>query len=295
MSYVLSYPYDIIKSYMFVEETSFATPPASPTFISAGPLVSQSQSTEIGNIKYRAVGSRDVNTGIKTAENYSFSINYNPIDTTLINYGISLPGGAGTIEKSLTFLKSQRMNNVENYILFKGCRTDSITVEVKSDGAVNVTQDFIASTITTPSTTHGLTGTPTFPPNPTQIPWTHFLPGAGPFTFNSVVVDTDSFSMTVNNNINKVYINGETIPKFVDPTQREITFSFDTFWKDTTLIADNKSFTARSMEYKLSTDKKLVFTNAYLEKNDTGDDTGSTDPKKQSLSGYATGVAIASY
>jgi hypothetical protein len=295
VSYQLTGGWLVVKSPQYIEEATYGVTPSSPTFVTAGPLVSMADSQNIPSLKYRQIGSRDIYAMIKTGEEYSFELTFNPIDATLIGYGINLPAGTGTIEKSLSFVKSQKLNNVENYIVYTGSKCDQITIEVTADGAVNTTMSFICKNISTPATTPGFTGTPTYAATPTLIPWQNWTPGAGPLTINSTIVDTDSFSMTVTNNIQMVKINGETTPKFVDPTVRDITFSFDTLFKDIALISDSKSLTARSMEYKLSTDKKLVFTDAYMESVDTSDDVGSTDPKKLSIAGTAKAVTIASY
>lgn len=278
----------------YVEETTYGVTPTSPTFIHAGPLVDLTENVDIGSIKYRQIGSRDIYSLIKTGEMYSFEITFNPLDELLIKYGVDLPGGTGTIEKSLTFVKSQKINDVENFTLYKGCRCDSVDIEVTNDGAVEVSMTFLCREITTPSSTSGLT-TPTFASNPTTAPWTNITPGSGPLSVNSVVYDTPSFSMSVTNNLERIKPNGELIAKFVEPTLRDVTFEFDTWLKDTVLLADTKTLTPRSLEYKLSTDRKLVFTDAYLEAQETSDVTTATESKIQSFSGTAKSVAITTF
>jgi hypothetical protein len=278
----------------YVEETQYGVTPDNAVFVHAGPLVELTENVDIGSIKYRQIGSRDIYSLIKTGEMYSFELTFNPIDDALIKYGINLPGGTGTIEKSLTFIKSQKINDTEMFTLYKGCRCDSIDVEVTNDGAVEVTMTFLCREITTPSATHGLV-TPTFASNPTQEPWTNLSPGSGPLTINAIAVDTPSWSMTVSNNLEVVKPNGELIAKFVEPTLRDISFEFDTWLKDTVLLADTKTLTPRAMEYKLSADRKLVFTDAYLESQETSDATSATESKIQSFSGTAKAVAVATY
>jgi len=284
-----------IKRPQFVEEAVYGTTPSSPTFTSAGPLSTWTNTSEIQNTQYRELGTRDINSLIKTGEQHSFQLTYNPVDAVLMGYGVNLPSGSGSIEKSLSFVTSQKMDNVENYIVCTGCITNEITIEIANDSPVNVTQSFRAKNISTPATTPGFTGTPTYAANTTLLPWTNQTPGSGPLTFNGTVVDVSTFSTTITNNVNEIKPNGDAVAKIVAPTLREVTFSFTTWFKDTTLIADTKTLTPRAMEYKLSTDKKLVFTDAYLNKFETSDDVGSNDFKDLAFTGVAKAVTISSY
>ena len=145
-----------------------------------------------------------------------------------MGYGVNLPSGSGSIEKSLSFVTSQKMDNVENYIVCTGCITNEITIEIANDSPVNVTQSFRAKNISTPATTPGFTGTPTYAANTTLLPWTNQTPGSGPLTFNGTVVDVSTFSTTITNNVNEIKPNGDAVAKIVAPTLREVTFSFTT-------------------------------------------------------------------
>jgi hypothetical protein len=163
---------------------------------------------------------------------------------------------------------------------------------------VECTISFVAKEATTPSTTHGLT-TPVFATNPTAIPWTNLSGGVNPLKIgvaaSEVAVDTPSFSCSVTHNLERVKPNGQTDVKFVEPTLRDVTFEFDTWHKDTTLIADQKSLTARSMLYNLSSNRRLVFTDAFLESLGMSDATSATTPKIESYTGTAKAVAVATY
>lgn len=293
--YVPSGGWTNVKRPQFVEEATYGTTPSSPSFTSAGPLSTWTNTSEVKNTVYRELGSRDINSTIKTGEEHSFQIVYNPVDTTLMKYGVELPSGTGTIAKSLTFVTSPKMDDVENFIVCTGSITNEITIEISNDSPVNITQNFRCKNISTPATTPGFTGTPTYATNPTALPWTNQTPGSGPFTFNGTVVDVSTFSTTITHNVGEIQPNGDAVAKIVAPTLREISFSFTTWFKDTTLIADTKTHTPRAMEYKLSTDKKLVFTDAYLNKFETSDDVGSTDFKDLAFTGVAKTVTIASY
>jgi len=280
----------------YVEETTPGQTPTSPTLIHAGPIVDLADSQESQAIKYRQIGSRDMYAMIKTGELFSFDITFNPLDDGLLNYAINLPGvGSQNIGKTLSFIKSALIDGTEMYTIYKGAVADSCDISITADGAVEVTISYICTEITTPSTTHGLT-TPVFATNPSAIPWTNLSGGVGPLRIAGVasgnIVDTPSFSCSITHNIERVKPNGQTTPKFVVPTLRDVTFEFDTWHKDTVQIAAQKALSARTMEYKLSSTKSLQFVDAYLESMGMSDATSSTSPKIESYTGSAKSVAV---
>jgi Phage tail tube protein len=298
LSYVPTGPWNFIKQLQYVEETTYGVTPTTPTFIHPGPIQDFSTTIEVENIKYRQLGSRDIYSLIKSGEAYMFEIRFTPIGDELINYGINLPSGTGTIERSLTFIYSQRLNGTEYYTFLKGCKCDSIDYEIVADAVHDVTMSFICREITTPNTAHGLT-TPVFASNPTATPWTGFESGSNPFTFNGNTIDVPRFSFSVTNNLEKIRPNGETLAKFVEPTNREVTFEFDHWEKDTVLIADNKALTARAGSYKLtgasSTPVNLTatFTDMYIESSESSDSPTANEHKLRSFSGTAQAMSIA--
>lgn len=297
MSYVLSYGVDFVKHLQYVEGAAgtYATIPSSPTFVSAGAVREMTEAVELESINYRFIGSRDRYKEIKTGTNYTFSVTYNPLNETLMKYGTELPGGSGTIERDLQFLKSVKINGTEKYMLLKGARCNSIEISVTNDSAVDVTQEFICSTITDWSSTSGISGTPTYQPAPSTTPWTNLDGGSQPLRWNGTALDVPSFSMTVNNNIARVKPNGETEPKWVDPTFRDITFEFDTYEKGGLERADLIGANERVLIYHLTSNRQIRLTGAVLTAMDTGDNAESSDPKMQSFSGTATTATIESY
>lgn len=289
-------PWDVIRQPQFCEEVDYGVPVNNANFQHTGPLVEMAEAIETGSLEYRQIGTRDINSMIPTGVGYTFDLTYNPINTTLIEYGINLPNGTGTIERSLTFLKSQKVDAVEHFFVYTGCRADSTDISISSDSAVEVSQSYIAQEARTPSLTSGLPGTPVFHTGGVAgTPWTNLTPGPDPLTFNGVVTDTNSFSCSVTNNLEPIKPNGMMSNKDTPPTLRNVEWEFTTWFKDTLLIADVKSLTPRPMEYNLSTTKKLVFVDAYPESISMSDNTTATEHKTLSVSGRAKSVAVVTY
>lgn len=278
-----------------MKETTRGVTPVAPAF-AAIPTQEFGPVPSIENIKYRKLGSPDLYKGIKVREVYDFSLSYAPVDSTLLGAMINLTGTQNR-DNSYTFLISQNHNNAgtltEMYQVARGCSVDTVTITVNSGEVVTVDSDWIASTLSDWSTTSGLT-TPTYATPLTLTPWSTVTTGTNPLTWNSQTYDVRNFSVTVNQNPDRVQVVGQTATTWVQATIREITFTMDVVWKDTTLQADAKSHTPRTMSFQLNSvgPTTLTFTEAAIEEYDETVSAESTEAKVVSYSGYAKAVSI---
>lgn len=192
---------------------------------------------------------------------------------------------------------SQNHNNAgtltEMFQIAKGCSINNVTINVNSGEVITVESDWIANTISDWSTTAGLT-TPTYATALTATPWSTVTTGASPLTWNSVTYDVRNFSVTVNQNPDRIQVIGQTSTTWVQPTIREITFEMDVVWKDTALQADTKSHTPRTMTFQLNSTgpTTLTFTEAVLEEYNETVSADSTEAKIVTYSGYAKSLSI---
>ncbi len=290
MSYAPTGTWNIVKKLQHVEESAFGQTPASPSFALAGHNVSLRESTEVSAQKYRELGSRDIYKMLKTGEMYSFELKYQPINTTLMRYGTELPNGAGTIEKSLSFVYTQLVNGTETWYRFLGARTDQVEIEV-TEAAVNVSHRFLCKDIPATVTSDPFT-TPTYAGADSSAPYTGASSGSNPLTINSANYDTSRFKVTVSWNPEVIRPNGETQAKFILPTNRDIKVEFDTWVKDDVLRQDAKSLTARAATYTMAPGKSLTLTDLYLEKQSKGNDGNDGRHLIETLSGTARSVTL---
>ncbi|MGI0028491.1 MAG: phage tail tube protein [Nitrososphaera sp.] len=293
MSYVPTGHWTQLKKLQYIEETTFGTTPtASPVFSSAGEIESVNENTEIAMKRYRSLGSEDLYQFLKNGQLHSFEVKYQPITSALIKYGTQVQGGgAGTIDKSLSLVYSEDINDIENYLFYRGSRCDQVDVEVTNE-AVMVTQNFICKEITTPSTSHGLT-TPTFAPANTGTPWTGPDSGSNPFTHNALNYDVDKFKFTVNRALDAIRPNGESLIKFRVPTIRTITGEFDVVRKDAALITDCKNLTARAASYVLkSATSTATFTDMVLIAFATSRPATATEALRDSFKFEAKSISV---
>lgn len=295
MSYPITTSLNVVKEVQWVLETTRGTTPLAPTFL-AIPTQEFSPVPEIENIKYRKLGSPDLYKGIKVRELYEFELIYAPIDSTLLQAMINLTGTHNR-NNSYTMLLSQLHNNAgtltEMYQIARGCSPSEVTIIVESGEVVMVESEWIASTISDWSTTSGLT-TPTYASALTATPWSTVTTGTSPLTWNSVSYDVRNFECTINQNPDQVQVIGQTATTWVQPTIREIEFEMEVVWKDTTLQADAKSHTPRTMTMQLNSTVPtvLTFTEAYIEEYDETVAADETEAKVTTYTGYAQSVSI---
>src|SRR5687767_541469 len=156
MSVVPSSVVDVTREVQYVTESTYGTTPTNPTLINAGGILDINDSTEMTAKRYRVLGSEDIYKGLLCGELYSFELKYNPSSTTLAKIGLD----AGQVSP-ISVVVGYKLNNVENFVTFKGCKTDTIDIEITPDDLV-VTQNFICQNVTTPSTSHGLGASTSF-------------------------------------------------------------------------------------------------------------------------------------
>jgi len=289
-----------------VEETVYGTTPtASPAFVYCGPLVDMTHNVEIGYLDQRQIGSRDLYAQIQTGIEFSFDITFNPVDEKMIKYGIDLPAGTGTIEKSISLLFSQKINGTETFIIYTGCRCDSTDIEITSDAAVEVSQTWLArDRVITVSANAGLTTPDFILPNEVSSlePWTN-LSGTtnanSPLTWNTGTnyIDVNSFSASVTNNLERIKPNGQKINKFVEPTLRDIEWEFATWLKDVVFQGEAVTPPAggRNMQYTLKAGTggfRLDFAGCRINSETSSDATSATEAKMLELAGKATTVGL---
>ena len=295
MSYLPTGSYFFQKRPQYVEEATFGTTPTSPAFTSVGSMQDMATNIDISNVKYRQLGSRDLYQVIKTGEIYGIVFKYQPFNTNFLKYGTEYwsASATGNIAKSFSLVWSQNINGVENFYLASGFRTERVDIDV-TETAVVVTQTLTGKNISTPSTTYPGTGTPTYAATDVGTPWSGQSGGSLPLTINALNYDVTRFRISVNQNLDRVKPNGETVIKFLEATNRDVAVDMDMVVQNTTTLADVKTLTARTASYTLNsgTSSQISLTNLYLEKYSSSDSPTANKIKMISFAGVAQSVTI---
>jgi len=205
------------------------------------------------------------------------------------NYGLKKDTGlTGTNGKSLSMVYSILLSGVENYVIFRGTKTDSIDVEVTPDG-LDVTQNFICKSISVPSSAHGLGANTAFAAASAATP----LCGtdASQLTWNSVAYDPVSFKVTVAQNLEARRTVGQQQIQYLTATNRDITFDFTISAYNTVLITDTTAMTSRTMSMTIGA-STLTFTGAHLVNYSSTLSAGGSTTQEQSYTGFARVLTI---
>lgn len=266
MSFVPSvHAYDFVKPIQSVEETgAYGTfPTVSPSFTMFDVPMVWRPAIDLAHVEPGRQGVEDIYKILKTGEIYKSVLETGLINSTHLKYGIlARGGGAGSIDKVLSLICSIRINEVENYIKMPGTRIDSLTLTMVPNDLIKVSYNLSHKSIDTPGTTHGLT-TPVFAGAPTADPWTHLDAGADPLQWNAVAQKLKRFSCTINRHLSPQQTNGNAQISFLPSTKRRLVGDFEHIWDATTIEADLKAGTARTLSIVLkSATSTLTLTNA---------------------------------
>jgi hypothetical protein len=253
---------DIVDNMVYFEETSpGANPVGAPTLV-AVPIVSDFNKTESWRNDVRFVlGKIDRHTVLKLKKENNFNISYDIYDTTFLQYGTELPGGAGTIEKTLCFILPIELNGTTYYKRFKGCITDTVNIAVEETYAVD--HSWIAKSVSPYLTLNELkldlglstTTTLTFPPFPTDIPWTNLKPSGTtdkPLSVNLV----DTYCQALNISIERGPTPAEAVANetffYIKAGYRKVTGSMTLYLTGKELDTLFRDFTSFLLTFKLS-------------------------------------------
>lgn len=255
MTYAVTSPYRDNQPLQGIEEVagSFGITPTNPAFSIDASVVTNTRTTfNTLHETYQKLGSRNIFKFIKTGHERAWSMDWSPVDTTMIRY-ITENGNAagtltGTIDKSLSFWNSIRravgaQTLTEHFVGRKGSKGDSITVTTTSRGLVQCSADMISRDIPAPTITSPL-GTGSFITPTTLVPWEHSRGGLSKVTLGGVVYPFKRAAFTVGNNLDQGDVDGSDYIEWLEPMNKDVNFEVDIIiGKNLTLDTNIETFT----------------------------------------------------
>ena len=258
----------LVRPPQYVEETTEGTTPtASPTFVICG--VPKSLSFKInGNFfDISQLGDEDLVTQLQGQQEYESTLVFTLVNSTFLKYGVNDANYAtptGTVSKTTSILFSYYMNGTENYVILKGSRVKDCSINMEIGKEIEVTFNMVHTSISTPNTSHSLT-TPTLVSTTSGSVWDWISGGANPVSWNSAAQDCRKITVNINRNTKSDHTLGNLDPHSSQPHGRRITGSFDVLHTATTLEADFKAGTARTLAIVLkSATSTLTISNSKL-------------------------------
>ncbi len=243
------------------ESTEGTIPTASPSFTSLGAVKSASIKINGNFVDVAQLGAEDLITIVQGQQDYETSFTLSAVNATGIiarligvyNYGTP----TGTVNESISILFSIYLNGTENYIICKGSRIKEGSIAMDIGKETEVTVSFTHTTITTPSSSHGLT-TPTFASLPSGAVWDWTSGGTTPVSWNASGILCKKVTINVARNSKPDYTLGNLDPHSSQAHGRRISGDFTTLWTNTTLETDFKAGTARTMAIVIKTGTSTI-------------------------------------
>jgi len=264
----------VVKLPQYVEEATYGTFPTNPAMQWIAPIASADLKADMQSVTIPQLGIEDLKYIIKGAEQYTFDLEYPMQNSTFAKYGVNPQGGgAGAIDKSLSLLFSAKLGGVvsgtENYVQVLGSRINSITLSSQVGQQTNAKVNLFAKSIPVPSSASPL-GSGSAATDPGTNPWMFYDGGTNPVTIGAVNPDVREISVSVNRNLERVYVLGSSQQKFQPPKQRRISGSFTIVWEDTNQYTNLTSDTGVTIAWVLkSATSTLTLNNCKITREDS--------------------------
>lgn len=297
MSYEVSTVQDWTRQIQTLEEVNKGSVVSNGTWKNIGIGSKLTDGIPMRHEEIPLLGSEDLYDDAKLEEHNTITLNWKLIDTRFLRYFTeSAGGGVGSIDKGNSILKSQRIDDVQNTRVYKGCVADRCTINLDKIVEVTGVMKAMSSTDFMDDTaTEALVGaSAVYAPALTTTPWTHLTSGLSqPFLYNAVARDIEKGTIEVVRNALEVMPLGSAPPRTIRSGYRRIAFTFDTWVKDSALIGDVKGMTARSVSMQLYTTPVVITLGACKFNSHVSDsDAGTADIFKETLTGTAKTISV---
>lgn len=302
-AYPITTSLKVVKELQYVKEITKGITPSSATF-TAIPTATFIPISRARDRKYIKLGNPDVTKSINAFTNYDISITYTPITADALFESMVNLTGTNNRDDTYTLLLSQQHNNAgtlaEQYQIARGCTVTTIVIILAERSLVTVGSHWMALSISDWSTSHGLTGTPTFAPALTATPWATNETGSQPVRFldisSGTSYDVRRFSCAVNHNTTRTQIMDQLNSVRIDSDIRDITLDVAIVFKDTQVSQTVKTFAGQDITVNLnltgSTLTSLDFTDVFLDKYDETVNAEDRQVKVVSYSGTAASLLL---
>ncbi|WP_411753299.1 hypothetical protein [Serratia sp. (in: enterobacteria)] len=296
MSYEVSTIQDWTRQVQSMEETVKGTTNTNGTFLNIGIGTKITEGIPMVHEEIPLLGLEDRYDDSLLEEHNTVTLSWLLIDTRFLRYCTEAAAGAGSINRGNSLLRSQKINDIANSKVYKGCVCDRATINL--DKMVNVSATFKAMSSTDWMTQAALDtaigATTVYAPAMTTTPWTHLTSGVSqPFTYGGSARDIEKGTIEVSRNAMEVMPLGSKLPRTIRSGFRRIAFNFDTWVKDSALIGDVKNMTSRTITMQLfTTPVTITLGDCRFNSYTTDADAGTGDIFKETLVGTAKTITV---
>jgi hypothetical protein len=296
MTYEISMSQDWTRQIQTAEETTKGVVVPNSTFKNIGIGSKLTESIAMTHEETPLLGTPDLYDDANLEEHNTINISWALIDTRFLRYCTENVGGVGTIEKTNTIVRTQKIDGVANTKVYYGVMCDSLTLNldkmITANGVFKVMST--SNWLTQAATDTAIGATTTYAPALTSTPWTHKSAGSlVPFTYGGSSRDIAKGTLTMARNVYEQMPLGSPTPKTMRPGARRISFTFDTWVKDSAIIGDVKGMTAKAITILIhSTPVNVTLANCKFNSYSSDDDAGAGDAKMETIVGTAQTATV---
>jgi hypothetical protein len=243
----------------------------------------------------RILGSRDIYNQLKLGVAYAFALRYKAQGTKNMRYGTELPARTpapdhtmvapnGTNFASRSIKLSAFIDDLEKWRLYKGTKVSTIAGAISRDAGIEITENYLCKAITEWTTEPAWT-------NDTDAgaisgnPWTGISMGPDPLDVAGTKIQCPVFNWSVDQGLGQIRPTGIDSVYYLGPTNRSITFDFQTWVKGNKQILDTVGHTAQLIKYLMNAGAELQIAGSKYNTYSHSIVTGSAEFSSESVSG----------
>lgn len=234
MSYTPTLGLLVAETAQYVEESTFGTFPTNPTMSWIGTDMQYSDDADMGSIQIRNLGSEDLQSVLKGADNYDLTLDYAMQDSTFAKYLVNAQGGGtGSIDKSVSVVIAPKINGATEYLQALGCRPDSGSIKWQLGKEIRCNVKMFSQALEAYSNSTPI-GTGSWASDPGTAPWIFTDPGASGITIGATSYDIQDLTVNFSRNLERIRTIGQSTAKYIVPSVRDITFDVTILLEATT-------------------------------------------------------------
>jgi hypothetical protein len=299
MAYEISMSQDWTRQVQTSEEVTKGVAVLNSTYKNIGIGSKLTEGISMTHEETPLLGTPDIYDDANLEEHNTINLTWALIDTRFLRYCTENVGGTGTIEKTNTIIRTQKIDGVANTKIYYGCMCDSLTLNLDKFITANAVLKVMSTSnwLTQAATDTAIGATTTYAPALTSVPWTHKMSGlaagTSPMTYGGSARDIAKGTLTMARNVYEQMPLNNATPKTMRPGGRRISFTFDTWVKDSAILGDVKGMTAKAITVQLfSTPVVLTLANVKFNSYSSDDDAGSNEAKMETIAGTAQTATV---
>ena len=280
-----------------ITAATYGITPANPAFDDIGQDASLVESSNPTVAENRIAGDTDRKETTKTFEENSVKLMFKVLDSdkAFLQWLMNKPNGTGTPDESRTvFYSYDDDGGDEIFHIFKGCKPMDYSISFDSEGYVICESTLSFHTVTETTADTITLGTGSYATHPTSTPLTHKDGTSNPFTYDNVIRNVESFSISGSYTSAMQKVLGTEKDLYKVPAQRSVSGSVVLYKKDGDLQEEARNAVEEAASFILDSGS-IIFSFTKFKLMPSGEDLkgDNSEATKENKSWEASGLSIA--